>query len=318
MSEHVSVVQLFAERYNLKKDTMFPLLKMIAPPEATEDDILGFLLIAYRFDLDPWAKEIYLIKGKGGRVQPYISVDGYARIVNRQPEYDNCEFSYQQNQAGEVTACTCTMWRKDRSRPIVVTEFYDECVQFDREGKATPAWGKTPSRMLRTRAFTQAARLCFGVSAALAEEEIEFQTGGQIIDERKMISGNATRTLEHGQGDQAVPMAKEKAKEKEPAKEQRTQQRRAPSPSQQKRDPDDDQQRREQGEPKQQSASISADHERFLHDLDDALADGTTEDEVKDIYQNLAPEQTLGRSVPANDRAADLLLKHIKRVEERG
>ena len=302
MSEQTSVVQLFAERYNLKKDTLFPLLQMIAPQGATEDDILGFLLIAYRFDLDPWAKEIYLIKGKGGRVQPYISLDGYARIANRQQEYDGCEFSYQQNAEGQITACTCTMYRRDRTHPVVVTEFFHECVQYDREGKMTPAWDRTPSRMLRTRAFTQAVRLCFGVSAALAEEEIEFQSGPSInmIEERKQMNPS----LPDSRGEQAVPMAKTGNGKRV-----------APSPSRQKEQPKDEEKKGGHAADLKDTAAVSAEHDKYLGELNDALGDGGSEDEVKAIYTEWAPELALRGSPASMDRAADLLLKHIRRTE---
>jgi hypothetical protein len=114
--------------------------------------------------LDPWAKEIFMIRSRG-KVTTYVGIDGYSKIVNREPMYDGCEFTYDQDPDGSITAVTCTMWRKDRTHPMAVTEFYSECVP----PSPSEAWKRSPGRMLRHRAFVQAARLCFGISGALDE-----------------------------------------------------------------------------------------------------------------------------------------------------
>jgi phage recombination protein Bet len=164
-SQQLSIIATYAASRHMEKEALVAtLLKTIAPDGASMEDIVGFLQIAHRFDLDPWAKEIFMIKSRG-KVSTYVGIDGYSKIVNRQPEYDGCEFTYDQDPDGSITAVTCTMWRKDRTHPMAITEFYSECVP------ATPseAWKRSPGRMLRHRAFVQAARLCFGISGALDE-----------------------------------------------------------------------------------------------------------------------------------------------------
>src|SRR5262245_4343285 len=152
----LSIIDLYAQEKHLVRDDLVAvLMRTVMPKDATKADMIGFLQIARRFDLDPWAKEIYCIISKG-KVQPYVSVDGYAKIVNRQPEYDGVEFDYEQNPDGQFLAVTCTMYRKDRSRPTRVTEFMSECFRPDSD-----AWKRNPARMLRHRAFVQAARLTF-------------------------------------------------------------------------------------------------------------------------------------------------------------
>jgi len=171
------------------------------------------------------------------------------------------------------------MWRKDRSRPVIVTEFLVECY------RNTDPWNHSPSRMLRHRAFIQAARLSFGLSGALDPENRE--AGGEYV-EHEVIDD--------------VPA---------PPKAPPTARRVAPSPN-----GNGNGGKPQQGEPEQRAASsISADQDQYLKELDEALADGSDEAEVKSIYQNWSPDATLGRSIPALDRAADHLLKHLKRVE---
>jgi len=164
-SQQLSIISTYAASRHMEKEALIStLMKTIAPPEASMEDIVGFLQIAHRFDLDPWAKEIFMIRSRG-KVSTYVGIDGYSKIVNRQPEYDGCEFTYDQDPDGSITAVTCTMWRKDRTHPMAVTEFYVECVP----PSPSEAWKRSPGRMLRHRAFVQAARLCFGISGALDE-----------------------------------------------------------------------------------------------------------------------------------------------------
>lgn len=170
----LSIIDVYAERRMLTRDDLVvTMMKTIMPRDksgndlATKADLLGFLQVAHSYDLDPWAREIYCIVSRG-KVLPYISIDGYAKIVNRQPEYDGCEFDYQQNADGQFEAVTCTMWRKDRSRPVRITEFMAECYKPDSD-----AWKRNPARMLRHRAFIQAARLSFPIAAGLDEDSAE-------------------------------------------------------------------------------------------------------------------------------------------------
>ena len=171
----LSIFQVYAVERSMEKEALIStLFKTIAPQEATMEDLVAFVQIARRFDLDPWAGEVFMVKTKG-RVKTIIGVDGYTRIVNREPQYDGVEFDYQQDDQGNFIAVTARMYRKDRTRPTTVTEFYDECFVATSE-----AWKKSPSRMLRHRAFVQAARLTFGISAALDEGTATDYTGPTI------------------------------------------------------------------------------------------------------------------------------------------
>jgi phage recombination protein Bet len=164
----LSIFQTYAVGRHMEKEALISTLRAMYP-EASMEDLVGFVQVAHRYGLDPWTKEVFLIKSKG-KLSSYISVDGYATIVNREPQYDGCEFQFDQDGDGKIIAVTCLMYRKDRGRPTAVTEFLDECIPApNKDGKISEAWSRTPSRMLRHRAFIQAARLTFGISGALDE-----------------------------------------------------------------------------------------------------------------------------------------------------
>ena len=87
------------------------------------------------------------------------------------------EFSF----SDDYSACTCTIYRKDRSKPIVVTEFLQECLKQN-----SPAWKSHPKRMLRHKAMIQCARLAFGFTGIYDQDEAE------RIAENDRVSPNIT------------------------------------------------------------------------------------------------------------------------------
>ena len=93
-------------------------------------------------------------------------IDGWAKIVNEHPQSDGSEFVYERKNDALI-AITCKMYRKDRTHPIEVTEFLSEC------SRDTAPWQQWPYRMLRHKAFIQAARLAFGLSGIVDPDEAE-------------------------------------------------------------------------------------------------------------------------------------------------
>jgi phage recombination protein Bet len=166
-TKKVSLVARMAADRGMEKEAFYDVIKnTIMPREATDAETAAFLLVADRYNLDPLLKHIHCFFDKRtNRLMPIISIDGWSFLVNQQPQYDGVRFEYTQDDDGKVQAITCNMFRKDRTRETSVTEFLSEC------WKNTDAWKSHPARMLRHRAFMQAARLCFGFSGAMDEDE---------------------------------------------------------------------------------------------------------------------------------------------------
>jgi len=135
---------------------------------ASREEFAAFLMIAREYDLNPIAKEIFAFRRKGGGLQPVVSVDGWSSLINRRAELDGIEFDDHFSEDGKaITAITCRIWRKDRSKPIGVTEYLSEC-RMD-----TEPWRKWPRRFLRHKALIQCARYAFGFSGIVDPDEAE-------------------------------------------------------------------------------------------------------------------------------------------------
>ena len=149
------------ERFGVDPAEMMQTLKATAfKGQVTDAQMQALLIVADQHGLNPWTKEIYAFPDKGGIV-PVVGVDGWARIINENKQFDGMDFE----QDGE--SCTCIIHRKDRSHPIRVTEWLSECK------RETQPWKSHPRRMLRHKAMIQCARLAFGFTGIYDEDEAQ-------------------------------------------------------------------------------------------------------------------------------------------------
>jgi phage recombination protein Bet len=141
--------------------------------QVSDAQMTALLVVASQYGLNPFTKEIFAFPDKGGIV-PVVGVDGWARIINNNPQFDGMDFEQ------DADSCACTIYRKDRSHPTKVTEWMAECKR-----DAGP-WKSHPYRMLRHKAMIQCARLAFGYSGIYDQDEAEriaeFKTGMPVVE----------------------------------------------------------------------------------------------------------------------------------------
>jgi phage recombination protein Bet len=160
----VSALAVMAARLNVEPNKLHGTLKATVFKNATDDELLALVVVANEYKLNPLTKEIYAFPAKGGGIVPVVSVDGWVSMVNDHPQMDGMEFETHRDEKGGLHSITCSIWRKDRNRPIKVTEILSEC------RRATEPW-KMENRMLRHKALMQCARYAFGFSGISDEEE---------------------------------------------------------------------------------------------------------------------------------------------------
>lgn len=137
------------------------------PQNSSDEDFAAFLLVAHQHKLNPVTREIYAFPKKGGGVQPIVGIDGWMTLINSHPQFDGMEFDDNLDAKGGIASITCRIFRKDRQRPVTITEYMDEC------RRPTEPWQKWPARMLRHKAAIQAARYAFGFAGIIDPEEAE-------------------------------------------------------------------------------------------------------------------------------------------------
>lgn len=133
---------------------------------ATREEFAAFLLVANEYGLNPVTREIYAFPKKGGGIQPIVGIDGWVTMANNHPAFDGIEVEFQHDDAGKLVSATARVHRKDRSHPVVVTEYLAECV------RSTDPW-KMAHRMLRHKAAIQGIRYAFGFAGIMEPDEAE-------------------------------------------------------------------------------------------------------------------------------------------------
>ena len=163
-----SVLLDMATRYGMEPAAFEATLRATVMPsnqQVSREQFAAFLLVAKEYRLNPLTKEIYAFPGKGGSIQPIVSIDGWMRMINNHPDFDGMEFVDNLAENGTIMSITCKMYRKDRAHPVSVTEYMAEC------RRDTDTWRKWPARMLRHKSAIQAARYAFGFSGIYDEDE---------------------------------------------------------------------------------------------------------------------------------------------------
>jgi len=166
--ERQSLIASMASQYNMDPKAFAATVKSTCmPANASNEEFAAFLMVAKDYGLNPITREIYAFPKKGGGVQPIVGVDGWFNLINSHPQCDGIDFKDEFDGKGNLTAVTCSIYRKDRNRPTMVTEYMDECK------RPTEPWQKWPKRMLRHKAAIQCARYAFGFAGIIDPDEAE-------------------------------------------------------------------------------------------------------------------------------------------------
>ena len=132
---------------------------------ATNAEMAVVSSVCAKYDLNPLVSECAAFVS-GGKLSVVVMIQGWYRIVNRQPDFDGVEFDDRLDSNGGIIATTCVMYLKNRSRPVRVTEYLSECRQ-----ERSDVWKKYPFRMLRHKAYIQCAKMAFGISEVIDDDE---------------------------------------------------------------------------------------------------------------------------------------------------
>lgn len=180
-TKNTTLLKKFADRFSVDQAEVMNILKATAfkqrdgQPPASDEQLFALMIVADQYGLNPFTKEIYAHPDKSNGIVPVVGVDGWSRIVNEHPMMDGIEFRYS-DETVQHKGKTCHVWieavitRKDRNKPIVVREYFDEVV---RSVNFTTPWDTHPKRMHRHKTFIQGGRVAFGFGGIYDEDEAQ-------------------------------------------------------------------------------------------------------------------------------------------------
>jgi len=169
----------------------------------TEKEVVQFLNMCKYLKLNPFLKEIYLIKYKDS---PATFVISYQTLLKRAEENKNFN-GYETEVKGEIPnmTATATVYRKDRSYPVKIAVNYSEAVKtvMDRQTKElrpTNMWKSMPEWMLRKVALARALKEAFPSAVGNAQvsegDIVDIDTNDEtVIERRKNYKGDVNKDL---------------------------------------------------------------------------------------------------------------------------
>jgi hypothetical protein len=189
------LVNRFAAKYGVDGDKMLKTLKDTAfrqrpakdnRPQivVTNEHMMMLLIVAERYELNPFVREIYAFPQENGIV-PIIGFDGWITMINKRPELEYIEIREAPDGTDKDDYYVETeIKRKDRERPTVIREYLKECY------RNTEPWNEMPRRMTRHKSIIQCGRIAFGYSGIFDPDDAERVYANAIdVTPRKEPSG---------------------------------------------------------------------------------------------------------------------------------
>lgn len=186
------------------------LLKTTIAKGATDDELELFLQVCKLRSLDPFSKQIYLVKrwnSDSGREEAtfQVGIDGFLAIAERTGKYAGQEGPWWCGSDGAWTdvwlhnspprAAKVGILRKDFAKPLYAVAHYDELVQTKKDGKPTRFWSRMPANQL-----AKCAQVA-GLRRAFPEELGHFYIPEEMPDEETETGAASDATPQSVYGD---------------------------------------------------------------------------------------------------------------------
>lgn len=201
IEERKSLVTRFADRFGVDPAKLLHTLKLTAfrvkGEPISNEQMMALLVVADQYGLNPFTKEIYAYPDKQNGIVPVVGVDGWSRIINQEHALDGIEFRYSETTVQHKgKTChewmECSIYRKDRERPITVRERFEEVV---RNASFPTPWDTHPNRMHRHKTLIQCARYAFGFAGIYDDDEAARISGTTEVATQRWptasVAGNA-------------------------------------------------------------------------------------------------------------------------------
>lgn len=177
-----NILNIMAAKYNLDPVKFKETIKatIMRPGKdgrvATDEELMAFLIVANKYNLDPFTNEIYAFPAKRGGIIPVIGVDGFVRKICNHTDFNGMEISFAEEEVTPEGGKPCPEWceiklyRKGVDRPIIVREYIDEVYCPPKGGYPGP-WQSHTKRMLRHKTIIQAGRVAGFLVGVYDEDE---------------------------------------------------------------------------------------------------------------------------------------------------
>ena len=134
--------------------------------KGANDNEFGVMIeLARKYQLDPFARQIWLVKYGDNPAQIFCGRDGYLAIAHRSGQFDGIQ-SGSRVEDGELIGW-CRVHRKDMKYPFVAE------VKLSEYSTGKNLWKDKPETMIQKVAEAHALRRAFSISGLYSPEEID-------------------------------------------------------------------------------------------------------------------------------------------------
>jgi len=176
-------------------------VKQFICPGATDNEAGLFLQVCKAEDLNPFKKEIYLVKySVTDPASIVIAIDAFIKAAENNPEYDGCESGIILNQKDKLedkleyrpgimlldseetllVGGWARVYRKDRTHPTYTAVGIKEYQKKTKEGNLTKFWKSMPATMIAKVAKKQAFKEAFPNRYANISTDIDLDVPFEI------------------------------------------------------------------------------------------------------------------------------------------
>jgi len=177
--------------------------------DATDQEITLFLNQCAMFRLNPFKREIYLIKySKKDPAAIVVGKEAYLKRAERSKKWDGMESGVTYDKAGNIVTGWAKIYRKDWRMPLFhsvlfaeYVEMKDEWINGERTGNRVPRkfWAEKPATMIEKVAVVQAIRTAFPDETGgmpYIEEEIHASKEGPTMQDIAAATGVKVEIVE--------------------------------------------------------------------------------------------------------------------------
>ncbi len=179
-------------------------VKTLICPNATDQETVVFLRTCQSLNLNPFAREIYLIKyGEKDKAAMVIAIDSYLKSAETNDNFNGVEAGIVLRDSGgkldfregslllpdeaeKLVGGYARVYRKDREKPFYMSVNKAECLRFTRDGNLTQFWAKEKQpMMLRKTALKRALVEAFPslFAGTLSNVEADYELSPEDVKE---------------------------------------------------------------------------------------------------------------------------------------
>ena len=132
---------------------------------ATDNEFGVMIELASRYQLDPFSRQIWLVKYGDNPAQIFAGRDGYLAVAHRSGQFDGMESGTRKD--GDALVGWCKVYRRDMSHPFEIE------VHASEYSTGRNLWKDKPRTMIQKVAEAQCLRRAFSISGLYSPEEID-------------------------------------------------------------------------------------------------------------------------------------------------